>query len=131
MEVKVPLKCGRCGRTEEKSVPMETAQTMVEEINRKAQALAGLKDFASGLDPALSPAVILFVRKENLYEVKTLDNLCEKPDAKRNKGCAARVTELLKDIFELHLGEKKERKPRAPKDPNAPPKEKNGKNGKK
>lgn len=130
MEVKVPLKCGRCGKAEEKLVPMETAQALVEEINQKAVELTNLKNMASSLNVKLAPAVILFVRKGEGYEVKTLDNLCEKPDAKRNKGCATRVAELLKDIFELHTGEKKERKPRTPKDPNAPPKEK-GSNGNK
>lgn len=126
MEVKVPLKCGRCGRTEEKLVQMETAQAMVEEINQKSVILKNLKEMAGSIDSKLGPNVVLFIRKGEGYEVKTLDNLCEKPDAKRNKGCATRVTELLKDIFELHTGEKKERKPRTPKDPNAPPKEKGG-----
>jgi hypothetical protein len=104
---------------------MEAAQALVEEINQKAVELSNLKSIAGSLNVALAPAVILFVRKGDHYEVKTLDNLCEKPDAKRNKGCATRVTELLKDIFELHTGEKKERKPRTPKDPSAPPKEPN------
>lgn len=131
MEVKVPIKCGRCGRTEERSVQMEAAQAMVEEINQKAAVLTNLKQMAGSIDTKLGPALVLFVRKGDGYEVKTLDNLCEKPDAKRNKGCATRVNELMKDIFELHTGEKKERKPRTPKDPNAPPKEKGkGKNGK-
>jgi hypothetical protein len=126
MEVKVPLKCGRCGRTEEKLVQMETAQAMVEEINQKAVILKNLKEMAGSIDSKLGPNVVLFIRKGEGYEVKTLDNLCEKPDAKRNKGCATRVNELMKDIFDLHAGEKKERKPRTPKDPNAPPKEKGG-----
>lgn len=117
MEVKVPLKCGRCGRTEEKLVQMETAQAMVEEINQKATILTNLKSMAQSIDSKLGPTVILFIRKGEGYEVKTLDNLCEKPDAKRNKGCATRVNELMKDIFELHTGEKKERKPRTPKTP--------------
>lgn len=131
MEVKVPIKCGRCGRTEERSVQMEAAQAMVEEINQKAAVLTNLKQMAGSIDTKLGPALVLFVRKGDGYEVKTLDNLCEKPDAKRNKGCATRVNELMKDIFDLHAGEKKERKPRTPKDPNAPPKEKGkGKNGK-
>lgn len=131
MEVKVPIKCGRCGRTEERLVQMEAAQALVEEINQKAAILSNLKQMAGSIDTKIGPSVIMFVRKGDVYEVKTLDNLCEKPDAKRNKGCATRVTELLKDIFELHAGEKKERKPRTPKDPNAAPKEKGGKNGKK
>jgi hypothetical protein len=130
MEVKVPMKCGRCGKTEEKSVQMEEAQALVDEINKKAEVLAKLKDYAGSL-PANAPAVIMFMQSGDGFKVKTLDNLCEKPDAKRNKGCATRVNELLKDIFELHTGEKKERKPRTPKDPNAPPKETKGKkNGK-
>lgn len=130
MEVKVPLKCGRCGRIEEKSVQMDEAQKLVEEINQKAAILANLKSMAQGIDSNLGPSFIVFVLRGDGYEVKTLDNLCMKPDAKRNKGCAARVNELLKDIFELRAGAPKERKPRIPKDPNTLPKEKNGKNGK-
>jgi hypothetical protein len=103
---------------------METAQAMVEEINQKATILTNLKSMAQSIDAKLGPTVVMFIRKGEGYEVKTLDNLCEKPDAKRNKGCATRVNELMKDIFELHMGEKKERKARTPKDPNAPPKDK-------
>ena len=116
MEVKVPMTCGRCGRSDEKTVSIETAQALVNEITSKSEVLTNLKAYGEQLDKNLSPAVILYLRTSDGYILKTLDNLCQKPDAKRNKGCNARVNELLKDIFEMGRGEPKERKPRKVKE---------------
>lgn len=121
MEVKVAVTCGRCGRSEEKPVQLEEAQDLVNATNKKSEELSRLREFTSTLDESVSPALIAYVRNEDGgYTMKTLDNLCRKPDAKRNKGCAVRVEELLKDVFELHKGEPKERKPRKPRTPKEP-----------
>jgi DNA-binding Xre family transcriptional regulator len=117
MEVKVPKKCDRCGKSEDVAVSMETAQTLVEEANKKATVLATLKDLCTKLDPALSPMVIMYIRTEGGYTLKTLDNLCAKPEAQRNKGCVVRVRDLVNDIFSSHVAEPKERAPRKPRTP--------------
>ena len=118
MEIKVPKKCDRCGRTEDVLMSQDELAGLVELTNKKADELKRIIDFGETLDPEAGPSVILFVKDDTgSYSMKHLDVLCARPDAQRNKGCTVRVQELVSDIFDLKKDtEKKERKPRAKKE---------------
>lgn len=112
MDVKIESKCGRCGKKHEQTMSLERAAGMSAEEQKKAQALSLIQEFASALNPDLHPELVMIHKNEGgAYEVHTLDNLCSNTDAKRNKGCSARVMSLVSEIFAAP----KEKKPRAPR----------------
>jgi hypothetical protein len=119
MDLKVPKKCDRCGRVEDVIMTETDVAALVETTNKKAEELKRINEFGRTLDTELAPTLVMFVKNsEGGYDSRTLDILCSRPDATRNKGCEARVQELLSDIFDLKKDEvKKPRKPREKKIP--------------
>jgi hypothetical protein len=100
MEVKVEKTCPRCGKVEERTIPLEAAQALEGEAQKRQDALASLAIYAGTLDPAVHPEVIVIWRGEGqTYYVDAFDGLCSSPDAKKNKGCLARVGTLIQEIF--------------------------------
>ena len=136
MDVKVKVKCGRCSKSEEKSVSLEAAQKM---DGAQIEADRKFEDFAAGVKEVVGsvgyeedgPEVIVMVRTATGYDIKQLSNMCSTPEAKRNKGCQSRVDYLVKEIFLQNP-----KKPSTPKSKDnsggaAPPNNGKGKNGKK
>ena len=118
MDVKIVQNCSRCGRKEEKTVSLEIAQ----ELNKTAEARKQEADnlptvFNETFKNSLYPEIVVAVRfpGEEYYNVNTLDGLCERPGAERNKGCRARVNNLLKAVFEVEKTVKKTPKPKKEK----------------
>lgn len=100
MEVTVELTCGRCGKIDAKSLTLEEAQALSDKEKEKALALENLPVKFNEAFNRNYPDVIIATRTPSgAYEVHTLDNLCTLPNAKRNKGCDARVRALLDDMF--------------------------------
>lgn len=127
MEVKLETQCPRCGKKTEKAVPLEVAQELAE---RQAQAKLAADKFTNDLKNLYNattglPDIVTIFRpmqgddRESPVVWFFKDDLCDAPDAKRNKGCIARVRTLLEEIY--FPGTKKApRKPRAPKVPKEP-----------
>lgn len=117
MEVTVELKCGRCGKVEPRALSLAAAQQLSENEAQKDEALEHLPELLNQKLGPEHPDVIVVIRNsDGAYEIQTLDNLCSSPDAKRNKGCQARVQTLLDDMFM--------RNPKAPKKAPSKPKQK-------
>lgn len=100
MQVKIEIGCGRCKRVEEKTVSLEEAQriesTAVERL-KLAEELPGLLN--SQLNQKHPDLIVMYrAPGTEAYDVKSMSNLCSSPDAKRNKGCEARVISLLHEI---------------------------------
>ena len=116
MDVTVQLECGRCSKSAARSLSLDEAQSIVERAESKEELA---EDLTSQLNTILTddhPSLVIAVRQaDGTYTVKTLDDLCDAPDAKRNKGCKARVDALIKDIFMENPPTEKKRKPSAKK----------------
>ncbi len=116
MEVTVEVKCGRCGKKENRSLSLEEAQALSAKADEKA---AVEEDLTRLLNETLGdnhPDLIIAVRHSNGdYDVKHLDTLCDAPGAKRNKGCKSRVETLVGDIFMTNEAAPKKKKPAAKK----------------
>jgi len=120
MDVKVQVKCGRCSKSEEKTVTLEGAAEMDEaqlDADRKfGDFTAGVKEVVGTVGYQESgPEVIVMQRTDTGYEIRQLSDMCSTPDAKRNKGCKSRVDYLVKEIFLQNP--KKPATPKKPKDP--------------
>lgn len=129
MDVKVETKCGRCGRTEEKSMALEAAGKMEQESTLRAEAAANLKDaFNEKFGSSGYPDIVVAVRNSGGdYTVNTLDGLCSREGAARNRGCKTRVANLIDEIFTV-AAPKKRAAPK--KEPPAEPPKKNPPKGK-
>lgn len=118
MDVKLTKKCGRCEREEEVVVSLEVAAQM--EAAAKVQAEKGEK-LQAQIQQLLvetypdggGPDVVVVLQHEGQYHIKQLSNLCSIPDAKRNRGCKARVATLFQDMFMLLEKKPVTRKPKA------------------
>jgi hypothetical protein len=134
MDVKIKAKCGRCNKAEEKTVSLETASSMDEareDADRKFGEFTDVvKDAVQSLEwDKNGPELIVMGRTDTGYEVRQLSDMCNAPDAKRNKGCVSRVKYLIKELFMENP--KKPSTPKKPKDkpadPTPPKKPANGK----
>ncbi len=130
MDVKIKSSCGRCNKSEEKTVTLEQAAALnTAAQNEKRQfdeftvaVTQAIEDAGYGDD---GPEVIVIHRNPAKgYNVLQLSNMCSSPDAKRNRGCKARVEYLLKEIFMTNP--KKAPAPKKTAEAKQPPK-KNGK----
>jgi len=122
VEVKIEKKCPRCGKMQELVVPLETAQGMAGEDQKKDEALAKIQEYATTLDAKVCPEVIVICRPKDLnsaYVVMTHNDLCYAPGAKKNKGCSTRVHTLIDEIF-MSPTPRAPRKAKVKKDPAAP-----------
>jgi len=100
MEVTVSINCGRCGKKETKSLSLEAAQELLEKSETETTVRDELTAALNELLGDEHPDVVIATRTDDgVYDVKTLDALCDTPGAKRNKGCKSRVTTLIGDIF--------------------------------
>lgn len=105
MDVTVETQCSRCNRKEERRVSLEEAQQMEAANNTRAEHQEGLvTQFEDALSAniKLAPDFVLIRRtpgKKRGFDIRVLNELCHIPDAKRNKGCTARVEVLVKEIF--------------------------------
>lgn len=98
--IKVESICGRCGRTEEATMGMQEAMDLDRVDEARDAADEALKETLNDALDESYPDVIVAVRQEDgSYRVKGLRNLCDQPNAKRNKGCATRVKALVNDVF--------------------------------
>ncbi len=111
MEVQVAVNCGRCGKKETRSLSLEGAQELLERTEAKDELNEKLSEELNELLSSEHPDYIFLARNEgDTYDVKTLDSLCDSPDAKRNKGCKTRIETLLGDIFMTNEAPKKKAK---------------------
>ena len=124
MDVQIEQTCGRCKKVKTAKLPFEEVQALVEAEASKQETVYEL---LSGITSALNaqadvaPELVVFTLEEDgTYRAHTLDNLCvaepvEGTDdsKRRNRGCKARVTSLLTDVFEM--GAVKEKAPRVRK----------------
>jgi hypothetical protein len=123
MHVKVTTKCGRCGRPEEMEMSLEEAQELQEKNGGDSQFLIELQSMLENNTEEGPEALFLLRDPEDRskYTIRTLDNLCHRPDAAKMQGCKVRVKNLLDQIFmegeaaKVVPEEKKTRKPRAKK----------------
>lgn len=116
MEVKVETKCGRCKKAEEKSMPLEEAGKLEQEGHLRIEAAASLVgEFNKHFGSSSFPDIVVAVRgPEGNYTVKTLDGLCERPGAARNKGCSQKVANHIEAIFAVEPPKKRVTKPKPP-----------------
>jgi hypothetical protein len=113
-------------------VPLETAQGMSGEDQKKAEALETIKTYAATLDPKVCPEVIVIYRPrdpDSQYVVMSHNDLCYAPGAKKNKGCATRVRTLIDEVF-MSPTPRAPRKAKEKKDPAAPKENGNNKSPK-
>jgi hypothetical protein len=129
MQVKIETTCGRCGKKEEKSVSLEEAQRLESMEAERGAAAAELSEILNSTLGRKHPDLIILYRDKEAekYAVESMSNLCSIPDAKRNRGCEARVISLLKDIY-FRDQPKKPSKPKKEPGPK-PPKNDKKKNG--
>jgi hypothetical protein len=112
---------GRCGRTDEQTLDAQEVMALDERDAACDQADQNVEALINESLSEFHPDVVIAVRNaEGRYTVKGLRNLCDQPDAKRNKGCATRVQTLVDDIFMVNP-----KKPAAKKPKNTPPEEPN------
>jgi hypothetical protein len=112
MEVTVAMNCGRCGKKESRSLSLEEAQTLMDRSEAKTETQENLVTELNELLGDDHPDVIIAIRTaDGVYEVKTLDSLCDAPGAKRNKGCKTRVETLVGDIFMTNEAAPKKKSP--------------------
>lgn len=115
MDVKILQQCERCGRKEEKTVSLEAAQKLSAEAeSRKLAAGSVATILNTELKDPKYPEIIVALRSpgSESYIVKTLDGLCERPGAERNKGCKQRVVNLVSAIFTIETPKPKKDKPK-------------------
>jgi hypothetical protein len=98
MDVKIPTKCGRCGRTSETTVSIEEASTIVAGEKARMASLDAFTQLVQDADVENLPDVIVLKKNGTAFDVEVLENLCEL-DGKRNKGCKARVSYLIEDMM--------------------------------
>jgi hypothetical protein len=125
MDVTVETQCSRCLKKEEQRLSLEDAQEMEKRDKEREAAQddlkAQLENLLKGMDQ-LAPDLVLIQRDPSEgYKVRMLNELCYTPDAKRNKGCKARVDILMKEIFMENP------KPTKPKPKNKPADKNKGK----
>jgi len=130
MQVKIETTCGRCKRVEEKTVSLEAATAIESLATERAQAAEKLSELLNSHLGVVHPDLIILYRSPNMdkYAVESMSDLCSTPDAKRNKGCEARVVSLLKEIYLRDLPKKpsKPKKEPGPKPLKNDNKKKNG-----
>lgn len=113
MEVIVEVKCGRCSKKDNRSLSLEEAQALSAKADKKNELEADLQSALNTILTSDHPDIIIAIRAEgaDAYAIKHLDNLCDAPGAKRNKGCKTRVETLLGDIFMTNEVPPKAKKP--------------------
>lgn len=104
LKMNMDKECGRCGKTTTVEVNMEGAKAQIDLEAAIDSNIAKLEDFVSAeLDVAQCPELLIIHRygKQNdKFTVETLSDLCTNADnAKRNRGCHARVKSLLDEVF--------------------------------
>ncbi len=120
MEVLVEVKCGRCGKTDTRSLTLEEAQALSAKTDAKDAMSAELAAELNSILGDDHPDVVIAIREGEFYNIQTLDSLCDAPDAKRNKGCKTRVDTLLGDIFMTNEPPKKKVVKKDPAEPAEP-----------
>lgn len=94
---------------------------LVEKSEAKDELNEKLSEEVNAILSSEHPDYIFLARNEGgTYDVKTLDSLCDAPDAKRNKGCRTRVETLLGDIFMTNEAPKKKVKVETPETSETP-----------
>jgi hypothetical protein len=102
MNVTVQTQCGRCGKKDNKEMSLGAAQELETAEKNREQNVMELKLQLEQLLTDEHPDLIVLSRTSNGYDVNTLDNMCDAPDAKRNRGCASRVKTLVNEMFLLN-----------------------------
>ncbi len=112
MEVTVEVQCGRCKKTQARSLTLQEAQALEAKDGAKTELAAALPELINAALTDDHPDIIIAIRQpEGTYNVESLDNLCDAPDKKRNKGCASRVSFLLGDILMTNPPPEKKKAP--------------------
>ena len=101
MRVKVATACGRCGKQDEREVTLDEALALQDSAAEERGLVSEIEKYIDENNEE-GPEVIILVRSDDdktKYTVKTLGDLCYKPDAKKMQGCKVRVKNLVADIF--------------------------------
>jgi len=108
MIVTVEKKCGRCGKVEKQNMELEEAQALEERDTAMDAAEDSLEELLNDTLDDNHPDIIVAVRDEDgNYKVKSLRGLCVTKNAKKNRGCAHRVADLLQEVFQVKKSKKK------------------------
>lgn len=112
MQVSITKTCDRCEKTESYPVTVEEMNNALTYQSKQKETIERFKRLLQEeVAPEFGPDVLVCLRTGGEYKVMALDNLCEKPeDAKKKKGCKARVQQLVEDIFMLNRKPRKSRK---------------------
>ncbi len=118
MDVTIETKCGRCGKTEARSLSLDEAQALGAKMDARTELAVNLGHELNSVLSTEHPDIVIARRNANgEYDVQTLDNLCDIPDAKRNRGCLSRVEALMNEVFMVAPAKPKNKKPSAKKKP--------------
>jgi len=104
MQLKITKQCGRCGKVEEYIGDLEDAQMRNDQVQTRkntAKHLDGVVQELARIDEPPPIVVMLLDPETRTYVYKTLYDLCDKKNTKegQRRGCAARVADLVADIF--------------------------------
>lgn len=104
MNVIAEIKCDRCSKIDKRSLTLEEAQALGDREKVKEEKAQNLELELNQLLTENHPDIIIAIRdSEDSYTVKSINNLCiAGPEAKRNRGCKARVDTLISDIFMIN-----------------------------
>lgn len=100
MDVKIEIQCERCQKKNEKILPLEQAQGLEQ---RQVERDTAFREFGNKVTEMYNDNLpeLIMIQKSPSQDVTlySLNDLCTAPDAKRNKGCKARVDALITEIF--------------------------------
>jgi len=120
-QLKITKNCGRCGKAEEVIGTLEDAQKLMDQAQARKTSTLYLEEVINGLADIDEPPQVIVATlnpETKKYDYKVMYDLCSKEAGEgKRRGCVARVSDLVVDIFNLKEegAEPKVRKPRTKK----------------
>ena len=113
MQVDVTTRCSRCHKKEKKTLSLEEANTLNEQMEAAVENTASLRKnireilLESDVKPGL---IVAMPTASGDFDVKILLDLCSNADTNASRSCQSRVDTLVKDLFLLNPPKKKAKK---------------------
>jgi len=109
VEMRTDVVCGRCGKKTEITVAADKLSELLEANKKRRETVGAIQKLADQIPVDSGPEIIIFTKDNGTYDVEVLDNLCVNTEHKRNRGCSARVKDLIEEVIKL---EPRTRKPK-------------------